>query len=176
MTIAIHRRLRQQRSMIGVGLVAVLTVATVVALRLDSRPITVTDDPAPAVQSGALDPAQSAATVQPLRDVEIHQKWLESVRNGAIGSGQAADAGSNAATFTETPSGGLVRTDVIGSGQAADSGSNAATFIETSGGGLVRGDAGSGLVPQRAGDASLPATVPAQPAGAGNGFGALPAR
>ncbi len=147
MTIAIHRRLRQQRSMIGVGLVAVLTVATVVALRLDSRPITVTDDPAPAVQSGALDPAQSAATVQPLRDVEIHQKWLESVRNGAIGSGQAADAGSNAATF-----------------------------IETSGGGLVRGDAGSGLVPQRAGDASLPATVPAQPAGAGNGFGALPAR
>lgn len=142
MTIAIHRG-RQQRTMIGIGLVAILTVATVVALRLDNRPITVADDPAPAVQSGAVDSVQGATTAQSLRDVEIHQKWLESVRNGAIGSGQVASAESPSPAFTVTAAGDLIPGPVV----------RPFTW-----------------------DDSVPATVAAQPAGAGNGFGALDAR
>jgi hypothetical protein len=142
MTIAIHRQ-RQQRTMIGVGLVAVLTVATVVALRLDNRPITVADDPTPAVQSGAVDSVQGATTAQSLRDVDVHQKWLESVPNGVIGSGQAADRGSAGPAFTVTADGDLVPGPVV----------RPYTW-----------------------DDSLPSTVAAEPGGAGNGFGALPAR
>ncbi|MGA7096799.1 MAG: hypothetical protein WB245_04455 [Acidimicrobiia bacterium] len=140
MTIAIHRQ-RQQRTMIGVGLVAVLTVATVVALRLDSRPITVADDPTPAVQSGAVDSVKIAPTAQSLRDTAIHQKWVASVPNGVIEPGQAADRGS--AAFTVTAAGDLVPGPVV----------RPYTW-----------------------DDSLPSTVAAEPGGAGNGFGALPAR
>ncbi|MGC2240497.1 MAG: hypothetical protein WA726_06630 [Acidimicrobiia bacterium] len=142
MTIAIHRG-RQQQTMIGIGLVAVLTVATVVALRLDSRPITVADDPAPAVQSGSVDSVQGATTAQSLRDVEVHQKWLESVRNGAIWSEQMDTTESASPAFTVTAAGDLIPGPIV----------RPFTWGE-----------------------SLPATVAAQPAGAGNGFGALPAR
>jgi hypothetical protein len=109
MTIAIHRR--QQRTMLGLGLVTVLVFATVLALHYGARPITVTD-PGPVVtqpaESQGLQPTQNTNAARSLRDAEIHGRWLESmpkVTAPAESQGLAAmrDAEVHALALDSTP-------------------------------------------------------------------------